>query len=452
MNAKHTTHTIIDGKNAVMSLTPIYPDQWPQNPFVEHLIIEDMLELRGTTDGIKPEIAIQSIVEAQQATAARLAEALNSIAPGMTEAIEQIVTAHTGKAAPAGRRPLPPVLEKPDLMKVALAWMFWRTDAEGNMFHVTRLTKFANPKQLQEAILTYPAQGPMNCPRCGQPADLTVKNRFFMHSKYCAEIRCSHCGHVATHERGGQGLTPKDWRKAQVFSCGCAGCRAVLERGRQRLAENVGTIDSRLTAYVRQVVDQIRQQVDLQNSLATCAQLHAADDGGILVELTNPDGDRLLTRHRSWENQLVLDGKRIYVFWWELERIMKLASALGTIIVEPLVNLDDDKAIQRWYRSARGFLDWDVLPEVPDNFDGLRDWIDRLGSSDVTSHNLDIPVAIRVSRRQAAPAKPKPSPVLRARIEAAIDLLRSHGYTVGEPEEEHAPGRRRPWPLNAGAC
>lgn len=422
---------IADGAAAIVQGSRYSRDEdegaWVTTPFDESEFLSKALCVGHAWDARVVEHITNPAKRIQQETADRLAAALNSIAPGLTDAVLRVAKARMESSDGWSRPKLPPLLQRPEYIELATAWLYWNTNADGKMLSASQIGKFSMQRMVQAVPANFPAEGSVPCPCCGQEATLKVSWRFNLPRRGAGSIRCPSCGHREAVDFTRSRSTIRDaWPDSIPFECGCEHCQRRVAETRIEVAKRITSFGRRLACMVRTGVLSLRNEIparrkhraqewrSIDDWFVTQVRPRKAANGAVVLGYGN--------KGRDYPGLVInyLDDVRAFV---------DSAPRGVEFLIEPLIDIENDHEVVEWIAQHQLGLSWGHICNVPEDAEGFKEWLKELDESRLFDGFVYLPVMISAEFTKDDNLKQTVRRFSK-REEDAIRVLKSMGYRI----------------------
>lgn len=423
---------IADGSVAFLRASRYWRDEedevWTASPLEERDALYNALRVGEAWDAHVAEHVITPAKRIQQQTADRLGAALNSIAPGLTDAILRVAKARMEASTAWSRPKLPPLLQRSEYVELATAWLYWNVNSDGKMLSASQIGKFSMQRMVQAVPANFPAEGIVPCPCCGQNADLKVSWRFNLPRRGAGSLRCSFCGHHETVDfsRSRSFGRAAGLPDSVLFECGCDDCQRRIRDARVDLIERLKSLSQRLAAMARAGVLSLRDEIPgRQNRLAQ--EWQSIDDW--FVTQVRP--------RKTAKGAVALGCGRkgsdftgsVFNFIDDVRAFADSAPRGVDFVLEPLVDIRSDREVVEWIAEHQLGLSWSQICDVPEDAEGFRKWLRALDESRLLEGMIYLPVTV-VAEFEKGDKLQQSARSFSKKEEGAIRVLKSMGYRI----------------------
>lgn len=369
----------------------------------------------------------------QRAWASKLAQALDSIEPGLSERLTKIAAMRIDEARACERVPLPSALNRPETLAMACAYLYWRDDPLRPPVSWSLLYRASSVKAVQLAQHLHSAVGVIACPACGKNAEARIIKRVTdKHQRPDGTLICGSCGHTESLSVS----SPQEQANASMLSCACSVCSAKRDTLRKELRDSLAGLAAEISDRAITTATSLRTIAAEFNALPlnTKAVGNATDAIAYL-----PRHDRLVNiarycRGDDWHS------KRVSISLDDLQRFLEGCKGGADLRLEPLVDFSNTESLATRCLDAGSDGTLAQLRTVPDDRNAFREWISMACCRGVLAGFIPIPMAIEFTIRERPkvrlPQKPtdehvsRDQPDISIRLADAIDLLKANGYYV----------------------
>lgn len=434
---------LVDGKRLLLR-----DDEWGREG--NSLEVLDLIEralMLSAEDKTARLLWLQTaLAPVQEAWALKLSQALDSLEPGLSERLPPIAAQRLEQSAYCGRTAFPSVLDKPEILAMACAYLYWRDGTPRTPMTWSMLNTACGVKAVQLAQHLHSAVGVIPCPVCTKDAEVRIVKRVVAGKsgqRPDGELICGACGHTESLAVG----NPKEQADTAPLACDCTRCTGKRDALRTALRASVTGLAARIAARVASIDKSVRTLANGFNA-APLTPNSVSDMTNAIVYA--PRHDNLVNTASHSTDDWHTRTRPVHLSLNELKGFLLPRTGGADLKVETVPGCDDTDSVAACCLAAYNDASLAELLVVPDGADEFRAWIRRACHTRVLMGFVPVPVTIELTlRERPAPRQPSPmdsaaalvspprtasgarhQPDFSTRIADAIALLNANGYVV----------------------
>jgi hypothetical protein len=422
-------------------------DWWREGNSLEVLDLIERALMRSAEDKVDRLLWLQKVLApVQQAWASKLAQALDSLEPGLSARLPAIALQRLDQPSYCNRAPFPSVLDKPEILAMACAYLYWRDGQDQAPMPWSTLNRVCGVKAVQLAQHLHSATGTVPCPVCAEDAEVRIVKRVVAGKsgqRPDGELICGACGHTESLAVG----NPREQADAALLACDCTHCTGKRDALGTKLRASVKGLAARIAARVAAIDKPVRTLATDFNA-APLTPNSVSDMTNAIVYA--PRHDNLINTASHSTDDWHTRTRPVHLSFNDLKGFLLPRTGGADLKVGTVPGCTDTESVAAWCLAAYNDASLAEMLAVPDGADEFRAWIRRACRTRVLMGFIPVPITIEMTlRERPAPRQPSPmdsaaalvsppplarsvrqQPDFPTRIADAIALLNANGYVV----------------------